>query len=168
MSKEIILKKYSIIDNQNSHSIDFYSKEIINYILSNNISINDPSFQILKEKDDALSGDDCREGLAMIISCKHPDPQFEGQTKGKLGTPEARSAVESVVYENLKFFLEENKEIALSIIEKAQKSKLAREAARKAREQVRKGTGKNNKERVLSEKLAKATGKNYHLNELHY
>jgi len=51
---EIILKKYSIIDNQNSHSIDFYSKEIINYILSNNISINDPSFQILKEKDEKL------------------------------------------------------------------------------------------------------------------
>ncbi len=116
----------------------------------------------------SLDGSDVREGLSAIISVRIPENllQFEGQTKGKLGTPEARNAVESITYENLKFFLEENKEIALSILDKAQKSKLAREAARKAREQVRKGTGKNNKERILSEKFAKATGKNYALNEL--
>lgn len=144
-----------------SHEVGFktgITKAFNDYARGNNL---------IKGKD-GLTGDDVREGLSAIISVKIPENllQFEGQTKGKLGTPEARSAVESVVYENLKFFLEENKEIALSIIEKAQKSKLAREAARKAREQVRKGTGKNNKERVLSEKLAKATGKNYHLNEL--
>ena len=123
---------------------------------------------ILKGKDASLDGSDVREGLTAIIAVKIPENllQFEGQTKGKLGTPEARSTVESATYENLKFFLEENKEIALAILDKAQKSKLAREAARKAREQVRKGTGKNNKERILSEKLAKATGKNYALNEL--
>ncbi len=116
----------------------------------------------------SLDGADLREGLSAIISAKIPESllQFEGQTKGKLGTPEARSAVESATYEALKFYLEENKEIALSILGKAEKSKLAREAARKAREQVRKGAGKNNKERILSEKLAKATGKNYALNEL--
>ena len=123
---------------------------------------------ILKGKDSNLEGSDVREGLSAIIAVRIPEDllQFEGQTKGKLGTPEARSVVESITYENLKFFLEENKEIALSILEKAQKSKDAREAARKAREQVRKGTGKNNKERVLSEKLAKATGKDYAKNEL--
>lgn len=122
---------------------------------------------ILK-KDQSLEGGDVREGLSAVISLKIPEAllQFEGQTKGKLGTPEARSVTESVTYENLKFFLEENKEAALTILNKAIQSKTAREAARKAREQVRKGTGKSNKERVLSEKLAKATGKNYEKNEL--
>lgn len=122
---------------------------------------------ILK-KDQSLEGGDVREGLTAVISLKVPESllQFEGQTKGKLGTPEARSITESITYEHLKFFLEENKEAALTILNKAVQSKTAREAARKAREQVRKGTGKNNKERVLSEKLAKATGKNYMKNEL--
>lgn len=122
---------------------------------------------ILK-KEQSLDGSDVREGLSAVISLKVPEAllQFEGQTKGKLGTPEARSITESITYENLKFFLEENKEAALTILNKAVQSKQAREAARKAREQVRKGTGKNNKERVLSEKLAKATGKNYMKNEL--
>ncbi|MCI8467544.1 MAG: DNA topoisomerase IV subunit B [Bacilli bacterium] len=122
---------------------------------------------ILK-KDQSLEGGDVREGLSAVISLKIPEAllQFEGQTKGKLGTPEARSVTESVTYENLKFFLEENKEAALMVLNKAIQSKTAREAARKAREQVRKGTGKSNKERVLSEKLAKATGKNYEKNEL--
>ena len=145
-----------------SHEVGFktgITKAFNDYAKSNNI---------LKGKDANLDGGDVREGLSAIIAVKIPEDllQFEGQTKGKLGTPEARSVVESITYENLKFFLEENKEIALSILEKAQKSKEAREAARKAREQVRKGTGKNNKERVLSEKLAKATGKDYAKNEL--
>ena len=123
---------------------------------------------LFKGKDTSLDGSDVREGLTAVISVKIPEEllQFEGQTKGKLGTPEARSAVEGVTYESLKFFLEENKDTALSILEKAQKSKMAREAARKARESVRKGTTKSNKERVLSEKLAKATGKNFMKNEL--
>ena len=123
---------------------------------------------ILKGKDSSLDGSDVREGLSAIISVKIPEDllQFEGQTKGKLGTPEARTVVETITSENLKFFLEENKEIAMSILDKAQKSKLAREAARKAREQVRQGKGKTSKERVLSEKLAKATGKDYAKNEL--
>lgn len=145
-----------------SHEVGFktgITKAFNDYAKSNNI---------LKGKDANLDGGDVREGLSAIIAVKIPEDllQFEGQTKGKLGTSEARSVVESITYENLKFFLEENKEIALSILEKAQKSKEAREAARKAREQVRKGTGKNNKERVLSEKLAKATGKDYMKNEL--
>lgn len=122
---------------------------------------------ILK-KDTSLEGGDVREGLSAVISLKIPEEllQFEGQTKGKLGTPEARSITESITYENLKFFLEENKEAALMILNKAVQSKTAREAARKAREQVRKGNGKSNKERILSEKLAKATGRDYAKNEL--
>ena len=124
---------------------------------------------LLKGKDASLDGGDVREGLSAVISVKIPEEllQFEGQTKGKLGTPEARSVVESITYENLKFFLEENKETALAILEKAVKSKQAREAARKARESVRKGGSKNaSKERILAEKLAKATGKDYAKNEL--
>ena len=123
---------------------------------------------IIKGKETNLDGGDVREGLSAVISLKIPEAllQFEGQTKGKLGTMEARSITESVTYENLKFFLEENKEAALSILNKAIQSKAARDAARKAREAVRKGTGKNNKDRVLSEKLAKATGRDYMKNEL--
>ena len=123
---------------------------------------------LIKGKEGNLEGSDVREGLSVVISLKIPEGllQFEGQTKGKLGTPEAKSITESITYENLKFFLEENKEVALTILEKAMKSRVAREAARKAREAARKGTGKNSKERVLSEKLAKATGKDYMKNEL--
>ena len=69
--------------------------------------------------------------------------QFKGQTKGKLGTAEARSVTESITYESLKFFLEENKEVASTILEKAMKSKVAREAARKAREDARNGKNKS-------------------------
>ena len=92
--------------------------------------------------------------------------QFEGQTKGKLGTPEARVATNDVVYENLQFFLEENKEIALTILEKAQKSKVAREAARKAREEARNGKKNSKQEKNLSGKLAPAQSKNPKINEL--
>ena len=145
-----------------THEVGFktgITKAFNDYVKNNNV---------LKGKDVSLDGSDVREGLTAVISVKIPEEllQFEGQTKGKLGTPEARSAVEGVTYESLKFFLEENKDTALSILEKAQKSKMAREAARKARESVRKGTTKSNKERVLSEKLAKATGKNFMKNEL--
>ena len=123
---------------------------------------------LLKVKDGTFDGSDVREGLSAVINLRIPEKllQFEGQTKGKLGTPEARSITESITYEHLKFFLEENKEIALTIIEKASKSKLAREAARKAREAARQGKGKDKKEKVLSGKLAKATGKDSKINEL--
>ena len=116
---------------------------------------------LLKAKDGTFDGSDVREGLTAIINLRIPENllQFEGQTKGKLGTPEARSITESIVYENIKFFLEENKEIALSVVGKASKSKLAREAARKAREAARQGKGKDKKEHILSGKLAKATGR---------
>ena len=115
-----------------------------------------------------FDGSDVREGITAVISLKIPEVllQFEGQTKSKLGTPEARSITESITYEQIKFFLEENREAALNIIDKASKSMEAREAARKAREQVRNGKGKEKKDKILSGKLAKATGKNNSKNEL--
>jgi topoisomerase-4 subunit B len=123
---------------------------------------------LLKNKDSLFEGSDVREGLSAIISLriKEEKLQFEGQTKRKLGTPEARSITESVTYENLKFFLEENRETALNIIEKVQKSKIAREAARKAREEARSGKSKNKLERNLSGKLSPAQSKNPKINEL--
>ena len=93
--------------------------------------------KILKEKDDNLSGDDIREGMAAIISVKVIDPQFEGQTKQKLGNTEARTAVEAVVSEKLTYFLEQNPAIGKTICEKGVLAQRAREAARNARELTR-------------------------------
>ncbi len=145
-----------------THEVGFktgITKAFNDYAKSNNL---------LKGKDSNFEGSDVREGLTAIISLKIPEEllQFEGQTKGKLGTPEARSVVESIVYEKLKFYLEENKEIATNIIMKAQKSKVAREAARKAREEARNGKSKNKLEKNLSSKLAPASAKNPKINEL--
>ena len=93
--------------------------------------------KLLKEKEENLSGEDIREGLAAIISVKIEDPQFEGQTKQKLGNSEARAAVESVVNEQLTYFLEQNPQIAKLICEKGLLAQRAREAARSAREATR-------------------------------
>ena len=122
----------------------------------------------IKGKEKALEGSDVREGLTAVISLKVPEEllQFEGQTKGKLGTPQARTAVESIVSEKLQYFLEENKAIATEIINKSLKSKIAREAARKAREEVRKGKNKNPRERALSGKLSPAQSKDKTKKEL--
>lgn len=121
----------------------------------------------LKAKDSNFDGNDVREGLTAVISLKIPEAllQFEGQTKGKLGTPTARNVVESITYEKMKFFLEENKEIATKIVSKAVTSKQAREAARKARDELRKGKS-NKKEKILSGKLTPAQSKNPKKNEL--
>ena len=94
--------------------------------------------KILKEKDGNLSGDDIREGLTAIVSIKIEEPQFEGQTKQKLGNSEARGAVESVVSEQLTYFLEQNPTVAKIICEKALLAQRAREAARRAKETARK------------------------------
>ena len=122
----------------------------------------------VKGKDKAFEGSDVREGLTAVISLKIPEAilQFEGQTKGKLGTPQARVAVENIVTEQIRTFLEENKSIATEIINKSLRSKVAREAARKAREEARKGTKKNNKERSLSGKLEPAQSKDKEKKEL--
>ena len=122
----------------------------------------------IKGKDKALEGSDVREGLTAVISLKIPEGilQFEGQTKGKLGTPQARVSVESIVTEQMRIFLEENKAIATDILNKSLRSKIAREAARKAREDARKGTSKKKEERSLSGKLAPAQSKDKTKKEL--
>ena len=103
-------------------------------------SINDYArkYNFLKEKDDNLSGDDVREGITAILSVKLPEPQFEGQTKGKLGNSETRGIVESLTNDFLSNYLEENPKISKIILDKAISSKRAREAARKARDLTRK------------------------------
>ena len=122
---------------------------------------------ILKQKDTNFDGSDVREGLTAVINLKVPEKllQFEGQTKGKLGTPEARPTVEAVVYDALKFYLEENRMDAVTIVEKMSKSKFAREAARKAREEARKGKSKK-EARSLSDKLTPPQARNPKINEL--
>ena len=122
----------------------------------------------LKAKDKNFEGPDTREGLTAIISLQIPEKllQFEGQTKGKLGTPQARTVVDSITTEHMQFFLEENKEIATKILEKMVKSKQVREAARKARDEARNGKGKNRKEKSISDKFTPAQTKNPKINEL--
>jgi len=102
-------------------------------------TINDYArkFNLLKQNDSNLSGDDVREGLTAVISIKIEDPQFEGQTKGKLGSSEARTAVDGVFSEHFSYFLEENPAAAKIIVEKGLMAARARDAAKKARELVR-------------------------------
>ena len=100
--------------------------------------------KILKENEAALSGDDIREGMTAIISVKIQEPQFEGQTKQKLGNSEARGAVDSVVSEQLTYFLEQNPAVAKAICEKSLLAQRAREAARKARDLTRRKTALEN------------------------
>lgn len=125
-------------------------------------------YGLLKEKDKNLEGNDVREGLSAIISIKVPEHylQFEGQTKSKLGTPEARNVVDTVVYEKLTYFLEEHKETADNLVKKMIKAAQVRDAARKAREAARKGKGPR-QEKILSGKLAPAQSKDKKRKELY-
>ncbi len=145
-----------------SHEVGFKTAltKVFNEYAKNN--------NLIKAKDGTLDGSDVREGLSAVISLKIPEAllQFEGQTKGKLGTPIARSIVESIVYEKLIFYFEENKEFANNVLDKAMKSKIAREAARKARAEARKGKGKKEKEKILSGKLTPPQSKDSSINEL--
>ena len=116
------------------------------------------SHNILKEKDNNLQGEDIREGITAVVSVKVKEPQFEGQTKTKLGNSEVTGVVQSMVNEALSTFLEENPNVAKSILEKCVSASRAREAARKARELVRK---KNSLEpSTLPGKLADCSSKN--------
>ena len=119
---------------------------------------------ILKEKDDNLSGDDVREGITAVVSVKLNNPQFEGQTKGKLGNSEARTVVDSVVYEHLSFYFEENPKIVKTIIQKALASQKARLAARRARDLVRKKSVLDNT--TLPGKLADCQSSDIEYNEI--
>ncbi|MGL6009155.1 MAG: toprim domain-containing protein, partial [Culicoidibacterales bacterium] len=126
-------------------------------------------YALLKEKDKNLDGADVREGITAVLSVRIPEKylQFEGQTKSKLGTPQARSAIEQVVSEQLNFIFEENKELATELIKKAIRAQMAREAARKAREEIRLGKKKSKKDTILSGKLTPAQSKNPQRNELY-
>ena len=127
---------YSFTNNINTYEggthedgVKFALTKIINNYAKNN--------KFLKDNDDSLTGDDCREGLAMIISCKHPDPQFEGQTKTKLGNSEARKIASDIFSKGFERFLMENPAAAKVIIEKCMTASRARIAAKKAREMTR-------------------------------
>ncbi len=114
-----------------------------------------------------LEGSDIREGLTAILSLKVPEPklEFEGQTKGKLGTPEAKAIVENFIYQQFSYYLEENREFAVVLIKKCVDSLNARVAARKAREDAR-NNKKPKQEMILSGKLTPAQSKDYQRNEL--
>ena len=122
---------------------------------------------LLVKKDKNLEGSDYREGLSAVLSVKIPEEllEFEGQTKGKLGTPQARSAVDSIVYEKLSYYLLENGEWAQDLVKKALRARDAREAAKKARDESRNGKKRHKKE-VLSGKLTPAQSRNPKKNEL--
>ena len=144
-----------------SHEVGFKSglTKVYNEYAKNN--------NYLKSKDKNLDGSDVREGLTCVLSLRIPEAllQFEGQTKGKLGTPIAKTVVENIVQEKMRYYFEENKQIAVTLIEKALKGKAVREAARKARDQARKSTG-GKKEKNISDKLAPAQKKDATKNEL--
>ncbi len=125
-------------------------------------------YGLLKEKDKNLEGSDVREGLTTILSVSVPEEllQFEGQTKGRLGTPAAKNAVDSVVAERLSFWLEENRDQSDMLIRKMMKASQAREAARRARDEARKGKRVGKGEKVLSGKLAPAQTKDSSIKEL--
>ena len=133
-------------------------------------AINDYArkYGLLKAKDKNLEGGDVREGLTTILSVSVPEGllQFEGQTKSKLGTPQAKTAVEAVVSEKLSFWLEENRNQSDTLVRKMLKASLARIAARKARDDIRKGKRVGKGEKVLSGKLAPAQTKDARVKEL--
>lgn len=124
---------------------------------------------LLKEKEKNLDGSDIREGFMGIVAVRIPENllQFEGQTKEKLGSPEARSAVDTVISQQLSYFLEENPKIGDLLIRKSLRARQARLAARKAREEARHGKKSKHKETLLSGKLTPASSRNAARNELY-
>jgi len=128
---------YSFVNNINTHDGGTH-EDGVKRALTRVINNYARKFNILKEKDENLTGDDVKEGLTMIVSCKHPNPQFEGQTKGRLGNSEVRKLADNVFTEGFEKFLYENPDEAKIIIEKAMLACRARNAAKKAREITRK------------------------------
>ena len=128
---------YSFVNNINTHDGGTH-EEGVRRALTRVINSYARKNGLLKEKDDSLTGDDVKEGLTMIISCKHPNPQFEGQTKGRLGNSEVRKLADNVFSQGFERFLLENPEEAKTIVNKAMLACRARNAARKAREITRK------------------------------
>ena len=128
---------YSFVNNINTHDGGTH-EEGVRRALTRVINNYARKANLLKEKDESLTGDDVKEGITMIISCKHPNPQFEGQTKGRLGNSEVRKLADNVFSEGFEKFLLENPSEAKVIVEKAMLACRARNAAKKAREITRK------------------------------
>lgn len=128
---------YSFVNNINTHDGGTH-EEGVKRALTRVINSYARKVNLLKEKDESLTGDDVQEGLTMIISCKHPNPQFEGQTKGRLGNSEVRKLADSVFSSGFEKFLLENPDSAKLIVEKVMLACRARNAAKKAREITRK------------------------------
>ena len=128
---------YSFVNNINTHDGGTH-EDGVKRALTRVINSYARKNGMLKEKDDSLTGDDVKEGLTMIISCKHPNPQFEGQTKGRLGNSEVRKLADDVFSTGFERFLMENPEEARVIVNKAMLACRARNAAKKAREITRK------------------------------
>ena len=128
---------YSFVNNINTHDGGTH-EEGVRRALTRVVNSYARKSGMLKEKDDSLTGDDVKEGLTMIISCKHPNPQFEGQTKGRLGNSEVRKLADNVFSVGFERFLMENPDDAKIIVNKAMLACRARNAARKAREITRK------------------------------
>src|SRR5574344_1407761 len=128
---------YSFVNNINTHDGGTH-EEGVKRALTRIINSYARKNNILKEKDESLTGEDVKEGLTMIVSCKHPNPQFEGQTKGRLGNSEVRKLADNVFSEGFERFLLENPSEAKIIIEKTMLACRARNAAKKAREITRK------------------------------
>ena len=127
---------YSFVNNINTHDGGTH-EEGVRRALTRVINNYARKTGLLKEKDDSLSGDDVKEGLTMIVSCKHPNPQFEGQTKGRLGNSEVRKLADKVFSEGFERYLLENPDEAKIIVEKNMTAARARVAAKKARELTR-------------------------------
>ena len=145
-----------------SHEVGFRSgitKSVNDYARKNGF---------LKEKDSNLDGVDIRDGITAIVSVRIPENilEFEGQTKGKLGTPIAKQSVEQTIYDRFSYYLMENQNFAEQIIRNAIKNQKAREAARKAREEVREGKKSKKQEINLSGKLSPCQGHDKKINEL--
>ena len=128
---------YSFVNNINTHDGGTH-EDGVKRALTRVINNYARKSGMLKEKDESLTGDDVKEGLTMIVSCKHPNPQFEGQTKGRLGNSEVRKLADNVFSEGFERFLMENPEEAKTIVNKAMLACRARNAAKKAREITRK------------------------------
>ena len=128
---------YSFVNNINTHDGGTH-EDGVKRALTRLINNYARKTNMLKEKDEALTGDDVKEGLTMIVSCKHPNPQFEGQTKGRLGNSEVRKLADNVFSEGFERFLLENPECARTIVNKAMAACRGRLAAKRAREMTRK------------------------------
>jgi DNA gyrase subunit B len=128
---------YSFVNNINTHDGGTH-EEGVRRALTRVINNYARKTGMLKEKDEALTGEDVKEGLTMIVSCKHPNPQFEGQTKGRLGNSEVRKIADNVFSQGFERFLMENPDEGKTIVNKAMLACRARNAAKKAREITRK------------------------------